>query len=328
MDTFVSPSFLGQGRRLVLEVVSHEGEPRRFVLAPGDSVRVGRTAISDVVIAGDEQLSGAHFLLSWDGVTAAVCDLGSATGTLVGGAKAGAAELKHGDWIRAGNSDFRIYFEGQSSFRIQIEPNEARARARQALRSRLEGAGERLYAVLDAARSPRILELLDESVDERRSLFDGFGGAALWRVAPYLVELAPRSSGLLDRLLDEGWGRGFGIYVVSTASLAELRQHFRRHLRAVDPDGKPMYFRLYDPRVLRRFLPIATERQRLELFAGVTALIAEAGTSKPDSDGQPPSSSLPDARAFSLGPNHELKEDVWRLSPGPARANNEARGAT
>jgi hypothetical protein len=89
------------------------------------------------------------------------------------------------------------------------------------------------------------------------------------------VKLSPRSSGLLARLLAEGWGRSWGIYVVSTSPFKDLRRSFRRHLRVEDPDSKPMYFRFYDPRVLRRLLPMCTERQREELFSQVSRFVVE-----------------------------------------------------
>ncbi len=261
--------------RLLLEVLSPSAEPRRWKLLPGSSARVGRTALSDFVVGGDEQLAGAHFLLEWDGVTAAVRDLGSASGTLVGGAAVTAAKVGHGAWIRAGNTDFRVYVEGRSWVRTQAEFGPLPGAVREVLLGLREGAGGHLYALLDAARSPRVLELLTDSVDEHRSLFEGLGGVSLWRVAPYLVKLEPGSSGLFERLLAEGWGRSWGIYVVSGAGFGELRRRFRRHLRVEDPDRRPMYFRLYDPRVLRRFLPMCSERQVEELFADVSTYVAE-----------------------------------------------------
>lgn len=307
--SLVSPA---GGRRLLLEVVSPTVEPRRFVLAPGASARVGRTSMSDFVIAEDEHLSGAHFLIEWDGVTAALCDLQSAGGTLVGGAKIAASALRHGDWIRAGGTDFRVYFEGHSLLRAQSVTNPIAAHAREEISRRAGDAGGQLHALLDAARSPRVLELLKESVDEHQSLFDGLGGASLWRVAPYLVKLAPEGSGMFARLLEEGLGRSFGIFVVSGASFKEVRRHFRRLLRVEDPERRPMFFRLYDPRVLRTFLPTCSERQLEELFAGVVSAYVAEG----ESPGE--------VHVFRLGPGLALREERVRLGRGEAVAQ-EAR---
>lgn len=259
--------------RLILEVLALRGEPRRFLLAAGASARVGRTTLSDFVVADDEQMSGAHFLIEWDGAAAAVTDLGSATGTLVGGAQVAAGTVRHGGWIRAGTTDFRVHREGHSL--IESGADISLSPFLRALHRRLAGGDGLLYAVLDAARSPRIVELLKESADEHQSLFEGLAGAGLWRVAPYLVKLEPDTSPLLARLLAEGWGHAWGIYVQSGAPFKQVRRHFRRHLRVEDPESRSLYFRFYDPRVLRRFLPMASGRQSHELFAEVGCYVVE-----------------------------------------------------
>ncbi|MEZ4296234.1 MAG: DUF4123 domain-containing protein [Polyangiaceae bacterium] len=203
---------------LLLETLAFRGDSQRFTLAAGG----GRTALSDFVVLGDEQLSGAHFEITWDGQGASVRDLGSATGTLVEGRRAEVAEVRHGGWIRAGNTDFRAYVEGFSGGRARAGGVSGAGGAAGSggaagaggaagvLRRLLSREGERAFAVVDAARSPRALELLKESVDAHTSLFDGAPGEALSRVAPYLVELAPERSMLLERLAGEGWGAELG----------------------------------------------------------------------------------------------------------------------
>ena len=261
-------------RRLIVEALSPTPEPRRFLVAPGALVRVGRTSVSDIVLPDDEELSGAHFTLAWDGVTATLRDLGTQTGTLLGGTRvADTAKLPHGAWIRAGTTDLRVYHESYSD---TLRPAPPLSPVAAALQRRLTSStGYTLYALLDAARSPRILELLHESVDEHQSLFEGLPGAALSRVAPYLVRLEPETSPLFARLLADGWGQSWGVFVLSAAPFKQVRRHFRRHLRVEDPDSRSLYFRLYDPRVLRRFLPMASARQLHELFAEVACFALE-----------------------------------------------------
>jgi hypothetical protein len=45
-----------------------------------------------------------------------------------------------------------------------------------------------------------------------------------------------------------------------------------------DETRQRMYFRFYDPRVLREFMPIATLRQKDDLFEGVEAMLLEDET--------------------------------------------------
>ncbi|MBK8256596.1 MAG: DUF4123 domain-containing protein [Polyangiaceae bacterium] len=264
-----------QSRRLILEVLSAAAHPRRFLLAAGMSAKVGRTPMSDFAINNDDQLSSEHFLLEWDGVNAALCDLGSATGTLLGGVKVSAAPVSHGAWIRAGNTDFRVYEESRSLLKgVRPHTQKEMALCKELLSLRTH-ENEHLYAVVDTARDARSLDWLNESADTSESLFEGFDGASLWRVAPYLVELSPSTSPLFSRIVTEGWGNSLVTFIVSSSTFAEVRRHLRRHLRVLDPDQRPMYFRLYDPRVLRRFLPMASERQLGELFAEAGVFAAE-----------------------------------------------------
>jgi hypothetical protein len=139
----------------------------------------------------------------------------------------------------------------------------------------VSGEGGALYGVFDAARDDRILRLLQESVDEHQNLYEGTPGRALDPVAPYLVRFAHGSS-LLSRLLIGGWGRAWGTFYRSEAPLREIRRHFRRYLIVLDEESlERLYFRYYDPRVLREFLQVATRRQHGEILAPFTRVIYE-----------------------------------------------------
>lgn len=86
--------------------------------------------------------------------------------------------------------------------------------------------------------------------------------------APYLVDLGG-NPGLLEKLVVEGWGDSRGIYLTSKVGLKELRDHFRHFTMVMLPGDRPAYFRFYDPRVLRGFLPTCAREQVLEFFGGV-----------------------------------------------------------
>src|SRR6185436_18904504 len=100
-----------------------------------------------------------------------------------------------------------------------------------------------LYAVLDAAREERILTLLRSSPEHAQSLYEGPQGEELEDVAPYLVAL-PRDSWLLERLVGEGWGEGWGIYLTCRRPFAEVRRQLRRHLMVTLKETEErLYFR-------------------------------------------------------------------------------------
>jgi hypothetical protein len=266
-------------RRAILEVRGVHPPPpvRRVVLEPGEVLRVGRTDLADLQVSRDRQMSGVHFELSWDGARCQVRDRESARGTWLNGQQVSEGEVKNAGWIRAGDTIFMVFFEGATPGRLPVDSPEVTARKERALAAFAAEAAP-LFALLDAARSPRVLELLRESVEEHQSLYDGVKGEALADVAPYLVRL-PQGSTLLEKLVREGWGESWGLYLTSEAAFTQVRRHFRRilsvdvHQREKRPQRA--YFRFYDPRVLRVLLPIINSRQAAELFGEIGCYLVE-----------------------------------------------------
>jgi hypothetical protein len=169
-----------------------------------------------------------------------------------------------------------VYFEGvlppwTPRPRAARPPAERKAQALAALRAEQTP----LYAVLDAAREGRIQTLLRASPEQAQSLYEGAEGERLDDVAPYLVAL-PKDSWLLAQLVEEGWGRGWGIYVACRRPFKEVRRHLRRLLiNEVNGTEELLYFRFYDPRVLAAAVPLCNPRQRQMLFGEVEAFLVE-----------------------------------------------------
>jgi hypothetical protein len=132
-----------------------------------------------------------------------------------------------------------------------------------------------LFALLDATRDPlRILVMLRSSGEEYQSLYEGMQGKMLEAYAPYLVRL-PGDSRLLETLIAQGWGKHWGIFIVSATDFKTLRKHFRTFLMVKSPEGKQLYFRYYDPRVLRVYLPTCSAAETNFVFGPVAAYLCE-----------------------------------------------------
>jgi len=263
-----------EDRRLIVEIWGGPLAFRRAVLKPGDILRVGRTSLADLVIPHDDQMSQIHFEIRWDGARCTVRDAGSATGTLVDGQRVEHAEGSSGTWIRAGGTDFLIYFEQIGSSREDSAKSLTGTEGAQKFLGEVAGRG-RLFALLDAARSERIVPMLQTAVDEYTSLYEGITAVTVAEAAPYLVHLK-QNSRLLKSLVSAGWGNSWGIFVESASSLRELRGHFRRLLFVTREDnGASVYFRFYDPRILRTFLPLCTPRQGPMIFGPIYKFFVE-----------------------------------------------------
>jgi len=133
---------------------------------------------------------------------------------------------------------------------------------------------QQVFALLDAARDPRIFELIRGSNLPHASLFEGREGQYLERVAPYVIAL-PREAPLWADLLG-AWGQSWGIYLNAPADILMVRDHVRKNLKIEAPNGAELYFRFYDPRVLRSFLVVCTAEECAEVFGPVSRFIMES----------------------------------------------------
>jgi hypothetical protein len=140
----------------------------------------------------------------------------------------------------------------------------------------LRNSGGPFFAVLDATRDPLIvLGLLRASGEEYQSLYEGTQAQVLEAFAPYLVRLTENSK-LLESLIAHGWGKNWGIFAVSGADFQSVRKHFRAFLMVKGPNGQRLYFRYYDPRVLRVYLPTCNAAEAQFIFGPVAAYVCES----------------------------------------------------
>ena len=140
--------------------------------------------------------------------------------------------------------------------------------------SRPAGEDTALYAVLDGARNDGIHAAIVQSGCEFECLYTGELDAELVQAAPYLVKLE-RGHAFTDALVRNGWGDSWGIFLRASVPFKQVRRHLRTFLMVYDPSIKPMYFRYYDPRVLRTFLPTCDREQLTTMFGPVQCYLLE-----------------------------------------------------
>ena len=131
-----------------------------------------------------------------------------------------------------------------------------------------------IYAILDAARDERIYSKLISSEIQYFCLFRGEKARELSLVAPYLAPLN-RDDPFTRWLFEFGWGNSWGIFVELAADLSALKRHFHGLVSVYDETGRPLYFRYYDPRVLRVYLPTCNELELAEVFGPVNFYYVE-----------------------------------------------------
>jgi hypothetical protein len=261
--------------QVFLEVRSGSQTGNKIRLNPGQVVRIGRTTSSDFAFDDDTHMSGAHFTVECVDNSCHLNDLNSTNGCWLNGERVSKAVLVSGDIVVAGETKFVVIVESAASSQTAVFPAQPAAETpHDRLLRLMRGDFQPLFAILDTARDIRILALLLHHKEECQSLYEGEQGAELAQVAPYLVRLQ-KDSHLLEALVKEGWGKSWGVYLTSSSEFHEIRRHLRHFLQVKLPDGEQVYFRFYDPRVMRVFLPTCTPEDTTQFFGPIQSYLVE-----------------------------------------------------
>lgn len=133
-----------------------------------------------------------------------------------------------------------------------------------------------LYAVVDAAQDYRLAmgsrNILGEPL---RPLFTK-APYFMERVGPYLVRLkcSNRYPEYMQRWT-ERLGSNTGILLISSAWPKQMRSHLRDIFKVYDERGGMFYFRFYDPRVIRPYLPTCTAKECRAFFGPIRSIFVE-----------------------------------------------------
>ena len=259
---------------------------------PGEHRSIGRAIYADLSVPSDDHLRRLS-LTCVAGQTAVTCITYPAPAqTLLNGNPVEAAELKDGDHILVGETEFLVHWEGPTvpvpavlaarATPTPIEPpkwHSVPSAVKPTVLDYLRSVHDPLFAVIDAAREQYALDLLRQSKEEYKSLYEGADDEiADW--GPWLVRLPPTSP-LLKSLVAEGWGQSWGIYLTCDRPFAEVRKHLRRFLTVKLPDGDQVLFRFYDPRVIRVFLTSCTPEETTEFFGPISEFLLEPSSRHP-----------------------------------------------
>jgi hypothetical protein len=277
--------------QVIVEITSDSSTGKKQIrIQPGQTVSVGRTTRADFPLPQDTYLSGVHFALEFESDACRLRDLNSSNGTFINGKQISEATLlREGDKIAAGRTTFVVHLEAdENEFASPVTPqtdaaaplptgmNEPQTLTyNNRLLEILRGQPAPLFALLDAARDARVLELLRASKEKYQSLYEGEQGKLLDDYAPYLLSLPPKSD-FLETLVSEGWGKSWGLFLTCDKQFAQLRRYLRRFLLVKDESGRELYFRFYDPRVMRVYLPTCTPAETTRMFGPISRYLIEA----------------------------------------------------
>lgn len=135
------------------------------------------------------------------------------------------------------------------------------------------------YLLLDGARiGEEMINLKKVYSSTGRSLYLGKTKEDLEDVGPFLFS-CNNSDSIVSWFLREGSGKSYGVLFRSEHGYEEIFKHCRKFLLVRTETNEELYFRYYDPRVLRIFLPTCDENQLKDFFGPIDYFLAEnAGT--------------------------------------------------
>lgn len=167
-----------------------------------------------------------------------------------------------------------------------------------------------LYALVDGAQDVELAFTARLMGHRLFTLFEGDMAEHLAHVGPCLVALEWKRGERLAYL--EAWvdtiGKNAGVLLQTSADLRTLARHLREIFVVTDEEGQEYFFRYYDPRVLRAFLPTCRAEEIREFFGPIDRWIAESGDGK-------------GYRIYSIAGDAYEEEDIGKLAPSVAASS-------
>lgn len=270
-----------------IEIVDGPQAGSRYDLGDGESLTIGRTARSKVILQQDNYVSSLHFQIDIDGERCLLRDANSSNGTWVNGQRVTEVELKDGDRILAGQTTFMVRMESAGeSLRPKATLLMARpdismmaAQPEPAPLSETHGALVRhlnrthaapLYALIDVAADAALSLLLARAGAQHQPLCNGQEAPS----APSLVSLPPDTPLLAD-LARQAWGQGRLVFFTCSYPFDAIRKHLKTLFLARTEDGRAIRFRLQDPRLLQAFLSGCSNDEITCVFGPIQTFLAE-----------------------------------------------------
>lgn len=132
-----------------------------------------------------------------------------------------------------------------------------------------------LYAIVDSARNDDVFKYFLTDNITYQSLFQGKMDVKFFGVSGFLVE-CKKDSILFNWLTNDAWGTSCCVFLISKDPFEEILKHFQKFNRVYLEDDDVVYFRFYDPRVLRVYLPTCNNMEIKTFFGEIESFFMEA----------------------------------------------------
>ncbi len=139
------------------------------------------------------------------------------------------------------------------------------------------------YAIVDCAATHQddliYSKIISDDV-QKHNLFTGENALIIEHCAPFLVPLDSQPE-LEQWLIENGWGKGWGIFFTSRAGIKTLLGHLRPYLNLQAPNGRDIFFRFYDPIILGDLLSVLSPQEAMAFFGPMDRFVIENPQGEP-----------------------------------------------
>lgn len=136
-----------------------------------------------------------------------------------------------------------------------------------------------LYVLVDMSRGAPYAYSVPSWAGGFLSLYSGQSRIELAEVSPY-IGIIEKTEDFLEEMLENSSVRSSLVLLSSAEELDLVRAHLRKFLTIALESGALMYFRYYDPRILRDFLPTCDSKQLREFFGPIDAFGVQGDVNK------------------------------------------------
>lgn len=268
---------------LIFTVVRGRASVERFAVTPARSpVMIGRGGACDVTV-DDAYVSDTHAAVYCDAGGGRLRDLASQSGTWVNGQALPQEDvaLRPGDQVQIGQTLFGVEAGAEEVAEEAAEGDALTALVaalqttpRDCARFVLRAEEAPLYALVDLAGDPGLLELLNESGEEFCALDEAVEPDALGETAPCVVRFS--SGPFLGEFIEEVWGHGRAVFFTSEAGFGEVYAHWLRWVE-YDDHGEVISPRFWEPEQLEEVLGGMQGAEVAGFFGPVAGFFVEDG---------------------------------------------------
>lgn len=132
-----------------------------------------------------------------------------------------------------------------------------------------------LFGFVDSGWNEDALRYLLTCNATYKSLFHGTVDVKSFGKSGFIVE-CKKDDSLFHWMTTEAWGKSCCVFFTSRSLLDNLLKHFQKFNRVYLEDDEVVFFRYYDPRVLRVYLPTCNRKEVETFFGEVITFFAES----------------------------------------------------